>query len=31
MSVEEYLAFEKDSPVRHEYVAGEVFRLRGHG
>jgi Uma2 family endonuclease len=29
MSVEDFLAFEKDNPVRHEYVAGEVYRVSG--
>jgi Uma2 family endonuclease len=29
MTVEEYLAFEENSPVRHEYVAGEVFAMSG--
>jgi Uma2 family endonuclease len=29
MTVEEFLAFEKDNLVRHEYVAGEVYRLSG--
>lgn len=29
MTVEQYLAFEKDNPARHEYVAGEVYRVSG--
>ncbi|HKS28200.1 MAG TPA: Uma2 family endonuclease [Pyrinomonadaceae bacterium] len=29
ISVEEYLAGERESPVRHEYVAGEVYALAG--
>jgi Uma2 family endonuclease len=29
VSVEEYMEFEKTSPVRHEYVAGEVFAMTG--
>jgi Uma2 family endonuclease len=29
MSVEEYLEFELNSPIRHEYVAGEVFAMTG--
>ena len=29
MSVQEFLAFEEASPIRHEYVAGEVFAMSG--
>jgi Uma2 family endonuclease len=29
MSVEEYLAFEDTSPVRHEYVDGELYAFAG--
>ena len=29
MSVEEYLAFEKTSPIRHEYVDGELLAMAG--
>lgn len=29
MTVEEYLAFEVESPVKHEYVAGELFTMSG--
>ena len=29
MSVEDYLAFEERSPVKHEYVAGEVYKMSG--
>jgi Uma2 family endonuclease len=29
MSVEAYLAFEERSPVKHEYVAGEVYAMSG--
>lgn len=29
VSVEDYLAGEKDAPVKHEYVHGEVFALAG--
>ncbi|MBI4503615.1 MAG: Uma2 family endonuclease [Gemmatimonadetes bacterium] len=29
MSLEEYLAFEEKSPLRHEYVAGEVYVMVG--
>jgi Uma2 family endonuclease len=29
MSVDQYLAFELQSPVRHEYLAGEVFAMSG--
>ena len=29
MSLDEYLAFEEQSPVKHEYVAGEVYAMSG--
>ena len=29
MTREEYLAFEQRSPIRHEYVAGEVYAMTG--
>ena len=29
MSVEEYFRFDERSPVRHEYVAGEVYAMTG--
>ena len=29
MSLDEYLAFEEQSPIRHEYVAGEVHAMTG--
>ena len=29
MSMEEYLKFEEGTPVRHEYVAGEIFAMSG--
>lgn len=29
MTLEEYLEFEANSPIRHEYVAGEVFAMSG--
>ena len=29
ISVEEYLEGEKDAPVRHEYIYGEVFAMAG--
>jgi len=29
MTLEEYLAFEENSPVKHEYVGGEVFAMSG--
>jgi Uma2 family endonuclease len=29
MSLDEYLAFEEQSPVKHEYVAGEVHAMSG--
>ena len=28
-TVEEYLAFEKTSPVRHEYVSGQLYAMAG--
>ena len=31
VSVEDYLAAERDSPVRHEYVDGELFAMAGAG
>ena len=31
MTVEQYLAFELQSPSRHEYLAGEVFAMTGSG
>jgi Uma2 family endonuclease len=27
MSVDEYLKMERDSPIRHEYIAGEIFAM----
>src|SRR5215211_5696074 len=29
MSVDEYLRFDESSPMRHEYVGGEVFAMSG--
>jgi Uma2 family endonuclease len=29
MTLEEYLAFEEQSPIKHEYVAGEVYAMSG--
>ena len=29
MSLDEYLAFEERSPIKHEYVAGEVYAMSG--
>jgi len=29
MSLDEYLAFEEQSPIRHEYVAGEAYAMSG--
>ncbi len=29
MSVQEYLAFERESEIRHEYVDGEIFAMSG--
>jgi Uma2 family endonuclease len=29
MTVEEYLRFEESSPIKHEYVAGEVYAMSG--
>jgi Uma2 family endonuclease len=29
LTIDEYLAFEKDSPVRHEYVGGELVAMAG--
>ncbi len=29
MTVDQYLAFERQSPSRHEYLAGEVFAMTG--
>src|SRR5262245_51494053 len=29
MTVEEYLAFENSSPMRHEFVAGRVYAMTG--
>lgn len=28
-SVEEYLAFEKTSPIRHEFVSGQIYAMAG--
>jgi Uma2 family endonuclease len=29
MSVEEYFHFEESSPIKHEYVSGEVYAMSG--
>ena len=29
LTLEEYLAFEEQTPLRHEYIAGEVFAMAG--
>ena len=29
MTVDEYFRFDEDSPIRHEYVAGEVYAMSG--
>src|SRR5688500_242251 len=29
MTVDEYFRFEQDSPIKHEYVAGEVYAMSG--
>ena len=29
MTVEEYLRFDESSPIRHEYVAGELYAMSG--
>lgn len=29
MSIDEYLTFEEGTPIRHEYVAGEIFAMSG--
>jgi len=29
MTLDEYLAFEEQSPIRHEFVAGEVYAMSG--
>ena len=29
LSIEEYLKFEEGTPIRHEYVAGEIFAMSG--
>ena len=29
MTIEEYLKFEEGTPIRHEYVAGEIFAMSG--
>jgi Uma2 family endonuclease len=31
ITVDDYLAGEADSPIRHEYIAGEVFAMAGAG
>jgi Uma2 family endonuclease len=31
LTVDDYLAGEADSPIRHEYIAGEVFAMAGAG
>lgn len=29
LSVEDYLAFEKDSEIKHEYINGELYAMAG--
>jgi Uma2 family endonuclease len=29
LTVEEYLAYEKESPIKHEYVSGQIFAMAG--
>ena len=29
LTLDEYLAFEEESPIRHEYVAGELYAMSG--
>lgn len=29
MTLDEYLAFEEQSPIKHEYVSGEVYAMSG--
>lgn len=29
MTVEEYFRFEESSPIKHEYVAGELYAMSG--
>ena len=29
LSPEEYLAAEKDSPIKHEYIQGQVYAMAG--
>ena len=29
LTVEEYLAYEKESPIKHEYVDGQIFAMAG--
>ncbi len=29
MSFDEYLAFEENSPIKHEYVSGEAYAMTG--